>query len=1032
MPLTKLSLKNPAAVFVGLALIVLVGVLSATRLPLQLFPDVERPQVQIFTAWRSASPLEMEREIVEPQEQALAGLPGLEDMRVFVGEGNAFINLTFALDTDMTQTAIEVSNRLSQLPPLPLDAVGPNVGGFGGDAQQSLIWFFLQSLPGNEEEIHEYSAFVEDVVIPRLEGIEGVALVQMGWGRRPEELQVTVDPHRAAALGVTLPQIAGAIANNQDVSGGNAEIGRRSYQLRFEGEFEPSEMGELVIDWRDGSPVHLRDVAEVQIAFGERQDFTYQNGNPAIGIEVRRQRGANVLSALSAVKAEVDQLNETVLAERNLRMAPSFDASVFINRAINLLVINLFIGVGLAIFGLWFFLRRARATLIISMTIPISLLSTLIVLFLFGRTLNVISLAGLAFATGMVMDAAIIVLENIIRRREAGENAHDASLNGTGQVWGALLASTITTVAIFLPLMFLRDAVGQLFADLALTIAVGVFVSMIVAVTILPVMVKHWVRDRTTQTKQTNLNRIADLIMSISDRRAARLGIISGLVVASLAGAWFLRPPFDYLPPVKRDAVDVFFGFPPGTNLDWIETEVAATVIERLAPYMSGEQEPALRNYYFGTFPGGGGATAGIRVQDQSRVNELLDIVRNEIVVGIPDVFTFAQQGDLFGGFGQGGNIQVNIQTADQAARDAATLSALALLRERFPGVNINANPSPGVAQPRLTFQPNDRRIQEAGWSRRDVASLVSMLGDGRFIGEYFDGQSRMNTILRADGWTTPDELEGLPIVTPSGAVLPLGDLMTVREEVGLGAIQRLDRRRTTTINIAQPEGESLEGILDVVREEMVPAIRADLPEDASITLGGSADDLDNALRTMGMNFAMALLILFLILAGMFRSLRDAGIVLISLPLASVGGVLLLQILRMSGVSQVIDLLTMMGFIILLGLVINNAILLVDQTRQGERDGLSRREAVDAALRMRLRPIFMSTLTSLLGMLPLLLNPGPGSMIYRGLGAAIVGGMSVSLAFTLILIPCLLRLGEGARQRAVLPANDTSGAQPAE
>lgn len=1025
MPLTRLSLNNPSAVFVGIALIVLMGMVAFTRLPIQLLPDTERPQVNISTFWRSASPQEMESEIVEPQEQALAGLPGLEEMRVFVGEGAAFINLTFSIETDMTQTAIEIGNRLSQVPPLPRDAVGPNLGGFGGDAQQSLIWFFLQALPGNPNEIHDYSSFVEDVIIPRLEGIQGVASVQVGWGQRPEELQITIDPYRAAALGVTLPQISAAIANNSDVSGGNADIGRRSYQLRFEGEFEPEEMGDLVIVWRDGSPVRLRDLATVEVAYGERNDFTYQNGNPAMGIEVRRAQGANVLAALDAVKAEVAEINETLLAERQLVMAPSFDASVFIMRAINLLRTNLLIGIALAVIGLWFFLRRPRATLIVSLTIPICLLSTLIVLYLFGRTLNVISIAGLAFATGMVMDAAIVVVENIIRRREGGEDADTASEQGAGQVWGALLASTITTVAIFLPLIFVRDVEGQLFADLAITIAVGVGVSMIVAVTILPVAAKYLIRDREQQTAQPLMGAIADNILKLTDKRGIRLGLIAGLIAVPAGLTWMMLPNTDYLPPVKRDAVDAFWIFPPGTSLDWVETEVAERVIERLEPYMSGEQEPALRNYYFGTFPGGGGATAGIRVADQSRVGELEEIVRNEIIGGIPDVvFSNAQQGDLFGGFAQGGNIQINVQSADAEARTRAVLTGLQMLRERFPGVNVNANPPPQASQPRLTMVPNDRRIQEAGWARRNVAGMIAMLGDGQFIGEYFDGDTRMNTIVRTQGWSTPDELEGLPIVTPTGAVVPLGDLVSVREGVGIGGIQRLDRRRTITINISQPEGLTLEEILDIVQDEVTPAIQAQLPPDGSITYGGSADSLERAKRTMLSNIGMALVVLFLILAGLFRSLRDAVLVLVSIPLAGVGGVVMLQILNLF-LTVPLDLLTMMGFFILLGLVINNAILLVDQTRQGERRGLARRDAVDQALRMRLRPIFMSTLTSLLGMLPLLLFPGVGSAIYRGLAAAIVGGMSVSLIFTLLLIPALLRLGESrqtARQAAAQPA----------
>lgn len=350
------------------------------------------------------------------------------------------------------------------------------------------------------------------------------------------------------------------------------------------------------------------------------------------------------------------------------------------------------------------------------------------------------------------------------------------------------------------------------------------------------------------------------------------------------------------------------------------------------------------------------------------------------------------------------------------------------MLRERFPGININANPPPQATQPRLTMVPNDRRIQEAGWARRNVASMIAMLGDGQFIGEYFDGDSRMNMILRTEGWETPDELSGLPIATPSGAIVPLGDLVSVREEVGVGGIQRLNRRRTVTININQPDDLTLGEIVDVIQNEVEPAIMAELSTSGSVTYGGSADSLQRANETMLMNLAMALVVLFMILAGLFRSLRDALLVLVSIPLAAVGGVILLAILDLF-VTQPLDLLTQMGFLILLGLVINNAILLVDQTRQGERSGLARRDAVEQALRMRLRPIFMSTMTSLLGMLPLLLNPGPGSVIYRGLAAAIVGGMTVSLIFTLILIPCLLRLGEGRREQAITGATSS---QPAE
>ena len=1025
MFLTRFALKNPVAILIAVLLIGVVGTLAFTKLPLQLFPDTSRPQLFVMTGWRSASPQEMESEIVEPMEQALTGLTGLEELRVNINPGFSFIALTFANGTDMDQALIEVVGRMNQLPPMPLDAFGPNiVNGAAGGGGDMLIYYFIQLLPDNPNDVDDYADFASNVVVPRLSAVPGVANAQINWGLRNREFQIILDPYQAAALGVTIPQIAAVLNGNRDISGGNATVGRRSFTLNYEGEYDPRELRELVIDWREGRPVRLGDVATVGIGLGERQGFAFQNDNPAIGIAVSRQNGANVLATLNAVKAEIARLNEGPAAELGLTLQPSFDSSVFINRAINLLRTNLLFGVLMAIGGLWLFLRRARATAIIALAIPICILATLIVLFVLGRSLNVISLAGLAFATGMVLDAAIVVMENIVRRREAGEDTMTASEKGAGQVWGALFASTTTTVAIFLPIIFLDDAEGQLFADLAITIAVGVGLSMIVAVTILPVAAAKWVRSGGRDAKQPILMRFADFIMTASDRPVRRYGLIGGLVALPLALSWVMLPNLDYLPPVKRDAIDAFFILPAGADVEWVREEVVGPVMERLEPYMSGEREPALRNYYIGG-QGGQFATLGVRPRNIEDVRELERIVRDEIVQGIPDVQAFAARGDLFGNFGGGGNVQVNLQSAEEGPLAVAAQEGMRLLRERFPTSNINANPSPQATQPSYAIIPNDRRIQEVNWTRAGVASVVSTMGDGLFVGEYFDGDRRLNMILRSDGWRSAQELEGMPVTTPSGVVLPLGDLVDIEETLTPSGLQRLDGRRTISFFMSQPEDMTLQEVLAVIQTEIEPQLRAALPADGSISYGGAADSLNRAIATMTQNFLFALFILFLILAGLFRSIRDAGLVLVTIPLATVGGVAVLRILdtilqNTAQIRQPLDLLTMMGFIILLGLVINNAILLVDQTRQGEREGLPRREAVDTALRMRMRPIFMSTLTSILGMTPLLIFPGAGSEIYRGLAAAIVGGMAVSMVFTLFLLPSLLRIGETRTAPAAL------------
>jgi multidrug efflux pump subunit AcrB len=672
-----------------------------------------------------------------------------------------------------------------------------------------------------------------------------------------------------------------------------------------------------------------------------------------------------------------------------------------------------------AVAVLWLFLRDTRATILIATAIPISLLSTFIVLDLTGRSLNVISLAGLAFAVGMVLDAAIVVSENILRIRERGEVPSVAALAGTSQVKGALLASTATTVAIFLPVLFLEDVEGQLFADLALTISIAVVISLVVALTILPTVAGSWLKpDKQSKNAPQGWSRLAHSLMKVSSTGKRRAILIVSLISAPLLATWLLFPQMDYLPPVKRDAVDAFLQFPPGNNVETNEKEVISKLVNRLQPYMDGVKEPALKNYYILTWPGGG--TIGARALDQSRVGELLEIVRNEVLVDIPDFQGFAMQGNLFGGFGGGRDISMHLQSADQDELYAAAGEAQTKLRESFEGANVQTFPSIELAEPELQVIPDDARINEVGMDRRGVASLVRTLGNGLWLGEYFNGESRMDIIMRADGWQTPEQLATTPVMTPSGEVVPLGELVSVERATGPGQVRRVNGRRTVSVNLSPPDNVSLETAIAQIKADVEPGLRAVMPADGSIQYGGSADSLTEAIQTMGRNFIMALFILFLLMAGLFRSPKDSALVIMTIPLAGVGGIIAIRTLNLV-TFQPMDLLTMIGFIILLGLVVNNAILLVDQTRQAERKGMSRHEAVEHALRIRLRPIFMSTLTSIFGMLPLLLLPGEGSVIYRGLAASIVGGMSFSLIFTLLLLPCMLRLGKAKQVEIFAP-----------
>lgn len=1011
MNFTASSLKNPAAVAVMAAIVVFLGILSITRLPLQLFPNIEQKQISILATWRAASPQEVESEIVEPIEEVLQGISGMEEMQVFANRGSAWVNLRFGADANMDALLLDVISRINRLPPLPLDADRPQVfAGNAWDSNATLIYYFAQVTGDNSRPIEDYAKFLADRIVPRIEAVEGVARVQMDGRQGQNELQVIFDPYKAAELGVTIPAIAQRAGRSTDVSAGTVDVGRRQYGIRYVGRYSEEELSNLILDWRDERPVRLGDVAQIKIGPPKKTSYAFQNGNPAIGMQIMREAGANVLDTVEEVNRVIEDLNKTVLAEQGLHMEKSFNPAVFIGRAIGLLTNNLGAGILLAVGILWLFLREGRATALIALAIPMSLLGTFIVLDLAGRSLNVISLAGLAFATGMVLDAAIVVLENIVRLREEGMNAKDAALKGASEVWGALLASTATTVAIFIPVIFISDAEGQLFADLALTIAIGVGLSLIVAVTVLPTATHFWLKSlpKRTKSQQRRWDRLAGRIAACTATPMRRRGIIVTLIAAPIITSWLLFPRMDYLPPVRRDAVDAWFMFPAGMTIDVAEEDVAKRVIERLGPYMKGEKEPALLNYYVNTWPNGIGGSIGVRAKDQSKVQDLLAVVQNEVLPGLPDIQAFAMQGFLFGGFGNDGSIVMHLQSADPDALRHAASVGHAKLMEAFPGARVQANPDPNLGNPELALYPNDERIAEAGFARSEIAGIVQALGEGQYVGEYFDGETRLFTILRADAWRSPEDLGLLPIATPSGAVVPLGQLVQVERTVGPGTIARVDRRRTISLTLFPPQGMALQDALDKLQNEVEPSIRASLPADGSIRYGGSADSLKRAIHTMGGNFLTALFLLFLIMAALFKSMKDSALVVVSIPLAGFGGIVALQILNFITFAP-LDLLTMIGFIIMLGLVVNNAILLVVQTRRSEEDGLLRDEAVEQALRLRLRPIFMSTLTTLCGMLPLVLFPGAGSAIYRGMATAIVGGMAVSTLFTLLLLPSLLR-----------------------
>jgi multidrug efflux pump subunit AcrB len=1014
MTLTRISLGNPVAVIVAGILVAIFGVISAGRLPVEMTPEISRPNILISTSWRASAPNEIESEIVELQENVLRSTPSLLRMTSQSNYGSANITLEFAIGSDMNRALIEVMNRLNQVPRYPVDADEPVIRVGGNQFEKVIGWFAISPAPGNSNPIVSYQDYIDDNIVTRLERVPGVSWVGT-FGGRSHEVRITFDPYKAAGIGLDLTSVSGELGSNSDVSGGNTEVGRRQYTLRFSGKYEIQSLGDLVLEWREGRPIRLRDVARIDMRMIDPTTILHLNGGPAIGMAIAPETGVNVLEVMQAVQATIEQLRGNELQRAGLVMQQNYDQSDYVNASIGMVRNNLLLGMSLAVIVLWWFLRRFRATLIVALQIPLCLFVAFIVMNITGRSLNIISLAGLAFATGMVLDAAIVVLENIFRQREVGMDGDKASEKGTMQVWGALLASTATTVAIFMPVVFLKDEAGQLFADLAITISAAVVASLLVATTLLPTAASNLVKGKAIEDLHRHWwSWITSHIMMWTETPRRRWSIIGVLTSVPILLILALKPAADYLPEGRQNWISGFLVAPPGLGVETAREEILDVIDERLAPHINGEHPIQLKSYYMGISPSFG-AFIGGRTENSRDVDEMLGIFNSQVLTGFPDTFGFARRAPIFGGSRGGRQINLDMQAESFESLLAAGRAGFFGVMQALPGANVRPVPGLELAEPEIRLVPDDRRIAEVGWNRARMATIIRAMGDGAFMGEYFDGNRRYNVILRAEEWYSPEELGAIPVATASGEIQTIGELTTLVRTAGPSQIQRVDRRRTLSLQITPPSGMAIEEALEVVEEQVLPQIRSLLPADGTIKLRGTAEALGEALRSMSGSFALAIIILYLLISALFRSFKDSVLVLLTIPMATVGGIIALRLIDLllagSG-GQQMDLLTMIGFIILLGLVVNNAILLVYRARDAEREGMNRRDAVESAVRLRLRPILMSTTTSIFGMLPLMLIPGSGTELYRGMAAVIVGGMLVSALFTLILLPALLRLRE--------------------
>lgn len=1165
----RVSVQRPVAVTVGALLVVIFGLIGLAYIPIQLTPTVDRPIVRVTTSWPGRSPEEIVDSITCEQEKRLKNVSGLRSMRSLSREGQAEITLEFYLGTDLGRALLEINDALRQVPSYPPEVEEPVVKASEGASETAIAWIIIDLDPSARARFPDFDVAtiwdaLERDVKPYLERIEGVAEVNI-YGGRPHEVRVLVDPWALARRGLTHADVVRALlAENRNVSAGTIVEGKRDYRVRLLGRFEsPQDIAGTVIAYRDGHPVYVRDVGQIEIGLEKPRGFVRSMGEPCLAMNVIRQTGANVMEVMAEVRRRLEVVRRDMLPRTHpvvgphLRLRQVYDETTYISQALDLVTGNLVRGGALAALVLLLFLRSLRSTLVVALAIPIAVIGTFLVMLATGRTLNVISLAGLAFSTGMVVDNAIVVLENIDRRRSQGEPVGRAVIHGTWEVWGAILAGTLTTVAVFVPILTIREEAGRLFFDLTLALSTSVLLSLVVATTIVPtataVLLGRQAETPRRLSKARSLLGLAPRLARMTRAFARGLEylmtgwrawtvrpvVIVLLTGASLAGAAFLMPPADYLPTGNRNLVFGGLMIPPGLSVDQ-QKRYAERIEARIGPYLRARlEDPAsiahlppiprmigigpdgrpimgtfdpvpVENFFVAGF--GGGMFAGATSQDPQRVIPVGALL-TDAMNALPDAYGGARQVSLFGwGVSAGGAISVEIAGPDLSRVRAAAKFVFGQLFADPAFGRGRVQPDPrnfDLTQPewRLRLTQTGR---ELGLRTEDLAPAVRGLFDGAFAGEFLlDGRTvDIKLYPREGSLLDKEQLPDIPIVAPNGQVVPLGTVVAIHPAGAPQEILRIEELPAVTIRVNPPPDVPLGAAMERVETGVLAQARAAglLDDSMRVRLEGTAAKLEDVraallgapseartepalwqrglrgagvaaialgliasgmalvrlwrrtgiprplapppralwsavpaalllglligsvLITVGSHpqmllarFTWTVLVTYLLLAALFESFVYPLVVMFSVPLGLVGGFAGLHLvhtwtLRDPTIApQQFDVLTMLGFVILVGTVVNNAILLVVQARHfmgesrveddEEWTALPPASAIAEAVRTRVRPIFMTTLTTIGGSLPLVLAPGAGSEMYRGLGAVVVGGLLISTLFTLVLIP---------------------------
>lgn len=1026
-------IKHGKLLTVIVLIIVVLGIAAAQRIPVQMIPDLDIRTISVITGWPGATPQDIEKEILIEQERYLRSVPNLARMESLAETGQARIEMEFPFGVNVNETLIEVSNALSQVPNYPENVDQPRIIS-SSFSENAFMYFAVTPLPGNplNLDMDMVTDFIDDDIRPRMERVTGVSEVQLRGGAE-RQIQIHIDPAKLAQRHLSLTDVRNAIRErNHDTSAGDLDDGKRRYLIRTTGRFKDIEsLKELILANRNNTDIKLKDVADIKLDHYEVRGIAIVNNQPALTMSVKRESGSNVIKIKQQMLQVVDELRRDQLEPNGLSIFLIGDDVRYVQASVDKVSQNLALGALLATIILFLFLRSGRATLIGLLGMPICTIAAFIGLLAFDRTINVISLAGIAFAIGMTVDNTIVVLESIEQARRRGLDRIAAAIAGVRDVWTAVLASTMTTVLVFAPVLFVHEEAGQLYSDIAIAISTAILASMLFALAVVPAAcARVGFGNRTVGADLHHPGPILKTVSLLDKGPIRRILVMLIIFAGTLGAAWHWLPPAEYLPEGEEPKAFSMMIAPPGYNLsemqllaDEIREHLSASLHADPALYDQGELKiPALKYYFQRIAPGMLWILSEpVRGDDlEPMMHALTDMFKS-----YPGMRGFSHRGSIISS-NQGGTRAVNLDISgpDQAALYRTAENALRRAEDSFDKPQINSEPSAlSLDQPLVEIRPRWDRLAEQGISADEFGYTVAALSDGAYVDEFFMNDDKVDMFIFSTAGQNQklSSLETMPVMTPSGTVLPLNALADITETVDSDELRRVDGRRTVTLSIIPPREVALETAVDIVRNQMLPQMMAagDIGKGVSISISGAADQLDATRESLSGNFVIALILIYLLLVAIFSHWWYPLLILATVPLGIAGGIVglvavnasgeLLNSLGFQAIIQPFDMITMLGFVILLGTVVNNPILIVEQARRNLAEkGTSIVEAVNQAVAKRLRPILMSTATTVFGLAPLVFIPGAGTELYRGVGIVVLVGILCSMLVTLFFLPSLM------------------------